>query len=107
LLLSFTDIAYCHAQDMRAMTSLDVSSNLLTRGTWTNAHGNGDCNDDRNYETDMAGVIALADAIPNMRALSSLNLAENLLCGLDKYGRGVFDASGNTSPLYAHTLTHT
>ena len=42
----------------------------------------------------------LAGVIKNMGALSSLNLAENCLCGIDKYGRGTYDASGNTNPLY-------
>jgi hypothetical protein len=32
-----------------------------------------------NYETDMTGIIALADAINDMGALTSLNLASNEL----------------------------
>jgi hypothetical protein len=55
-------------------------------------------------------AVLIANDISDMGALSSLNLAKNLLCGLDECGRGVFDASGNTSPLYAHipllTLDH-
>ena len=54
------------------MTSLDISSNLLTRGKWTNVLGDDDRSDDRNYETDMTGVIALADVIPDMGAISKL-----------------------------------
>ena len=40
------------------MTSLDISSNNLTRGKWTNAYGDGDGdrNGSRNYETSMAGA---------------------------------------------------
>jgi hypothetical protein len=33
-------------------------------------------------------------------ALSSFNLAENCLCGINELGGGTFDASGNTHPLY-------
>jgi hypothetical protein len=42
----------------------------------------------------------LAGVIKDMGALSSLNLAENCLCGFDQFGRGTYDASGNTHPLY-------
>jgi hypothetical protein len=62
------------------MTELNVSDNAAT---W-----------DGNKPGEMSGVIALADAIPDMRAMTSLNLASNALCGLDKYGRGTFDATG-------------
>jgi hypothetical protein len=31
----------------------------------------------------------------DMGALSSLNLASNSLCGIDEYGNGTYDASGN------------
>jgi Ran GTPase-activating protein (RanGAP) involved in mRNA processing and transport len=40
------------------------------------------------------GIIAIANTIPGMRAMTSLNLASNALCGLDQYGRGTFDATG-------------
>jgi hypothetical protein len=40
------------------------------------------------------GVTALANAVTDMRAMTSLNLASNALCGLDQYGRGIFDATG-------------
>jgi hypothetical protein len=54
-----------------------ADSNLMSRGT------------------DMSGIVALADVIPDMGALSSLNLASNCLCGLNEYGLGTFDTSGN------------
>jgi hypothetical protein len=40
------------------------------------------------------GIIALADAIKDMGALTSLNLAANRICGKNEYGEGVYDASG-------------
>ena len=43
------------------------------------------------------GAIALADAIKNNGALTSLNVSNNALCGLNKYGRGTYDASGVTA----------
>jgi hypothetical protein len=45
------------------ITELDISSNYWGL--------------DSDYEPDMSGVIALADAIPDMRALSLLNLTDN------------------------------
>ena len=48
-------------------------------------------------DADMSGVIAVSDAIPTMGALTSLNVSNNQLCGLDKYGRGTYDASGVTA----------
>jgi Ran GTPase-activating protein (RanGAP) involved in mRNA processing and transport len=94
---------------MGAMTSLDVSNNgLWAEGTKLLAEalkGNKimtELNLSSNYVTEggLSGVVALADAIPDMGALSSLNLAANRLCGIDEYGRGTYDASGNTHPLY-------
>jgi hypothetical protein len=44
------------------------------------------------------GVITLANVVPNMGALTSLNLADNRLCGnrTNEYGalQGTFDLSG-------------
>jgi hypothetical protein len=40
-------------------------------------------------------AVLIANDISDMRALSSLNLASNCLCGLNEYGVGTFDASGN------------
>ena len=39
-----------------ALTSLNISSNKLTQGKWTNALGDSDRGDDKNYETDMSGL---------------------------------------------------
>ena len=43
------------------------------------------------------GAIALADGIKNNWALTSLNLSNNALCGIDEDGDGDFDASGVTA----------
>ena len=47
------------------ITELDISGNDLGRNS--------------DYDQDMSGVIALADAIPDMGAMTSLNLASNEL----------------------------
>jgi Ran GTPase-activating protein (RanGAP) involved in mRNA processing and transport len=102
--------------DMGAMTKLDISKNSLRaeggRALAVGLKGNqvmAELNIADNDLTlnarataydDMSGVTAVADAIKDMRALSSLNLAENCLCGIDKYENGTIDASGNTHPLY-------
>ena len=56
-------------------------------------------NDLADYGTDMSGVVAIADVIPGMGALSSLNLSSNMLCGFytNEYGqqKGTFDSAGN------------
>jgi hypothetical protein len=82
--------------DMRALTTLDISMNTLTRGA-LKAGQSGEY--DHHYETDMtgmtaslgvftsthriiyvyAGIIAVANAIKDMRAMTSLNLASNSL----------------------------
>jgi hypothetical protein len=49
------------------------------------------------------GIIALANAIPDMGAMTSLNLASNCLCGLDEYGDGAYDASGTLCSLSCPT----
>jgi hypothetical protein len=41
------------------------------------------------------GAIMLAPEIADNGALSSLNLASNHLCGINEYGQGTYDASGN------------
>ena len=47
------------------------------------------------YEkADMSGVVAISDAIPTMGALTSLNVSNSALCGIDEDGDGEFDASG-------------
>ena len=35
--------------------------------------------------------------VPTIRALTSLNLSKNELCGIDEYGDGEYDASGVTA----------
>jgi hypothetical protein len=40
------------------------------------------------------GAITLANALKDMRAMTSLNLADNMLCGINKHGSGTYDASG-------------
>jgi hypothetical protein len=74
------------------MTELNISDN---GATW-----------DGNKHGEMSGIVALADAIPDMGALSSLNLASNWLCGLTKFGDGTFDASGIHLLSLSH-LAHT
>jgi hypothetical protein len=69
-----------------ALKELDLSSQA-----WSTHNG-----------LDAAFAKEFAVGLSNNGTLSSLNFAENSLCGLDKYGRGAFDASGHTSPLYAH-----
>jgi hypothetical protein len=86
----------CHyPQDMGAMTSLNISNSILTRG----AHDGSVYHDDDNYATDMkgicsaagsssytiafAGIIALASAIKDMRALSKLFMRQNGIHGAE------------------------
>jgi hypothetical protein len=68
-----------------AMTSLNLANSYLTRGAmkddsvvcrdfWRQHPEN-----DAAYELDMSGVIALANALPAMGAMTSLNLASNYL----------------------------
>ena len=39
----------------------------------------------------------LANELPAKGALTSLNVSNNMLCGVDSYGFGTFDASGVTA----------
>jgi hypothetical protein len=74
---------------MGTLSLLNLSSNGLTRGTLktdtrvtlSKRLGLGDKwgSKDDHYESDMQGVIALANAIPDMGAMTSLNLANNFL----------------------------
>ena len=41
----------------------------------------------------MTGVKAIADALSVSTSMTSVNLADNALCGV-KYGRGTYDATG-------------
>ena len=69
-----------------ALTALNISNNNLTRGALKKYPGYSEAGyrsesqwgeKDGDYETSMAGVIALADGIKNNGALASLNLASN------------------------------
>jgi hypothetical protein len=79
--------------DMRALTKLDISENALGAGgckaivgalkgnsTLTELNmAETDMTDDSSDWGDMLAVIALADIIPGMRALTSLDISENSL----------------------------
>jgi hypothetical protein len=103
--------AWLTHRDKGAMTKFDISSNeILAEGgkalaaglkgnqviTELNIAGNGlgQKISGGSYVSDTSGVVAIANAIPDMRAMTSLNLAWNCLCGIDEYGDGVYDASG-------------
>jgi Leucine-rich repeat (LRR) protein len=59
------------------LTSLDISSNNLVRGSWTNYLGNDHQGDNKNFETDLTGVTTLANAIKDMGALTKLDISNN------------------------------
>ena len=95
-----------------AMTSLDISNNnlgeLVLPEGWTkkSKHNHGmvpwvyehtDGTKQENHPGKPEGVIAIADAITAMGALTLLNVSNNQLCGLDEYRRGTYDASGVTA----------
>jgi hypothetical protein len=68
----------------RALTILDISSNFLVRerGTGRYETVNAEYSDESDgeeeiMEPDFSGIIAIANAIPDMRALLSLNLSSN------------------------------
>jgi hypothetical protein len=63
---------------------LDVSNNSLTQGKLLQkkTYGpDGDTDDEEEHELDFLGVVALANGIKDMRALTSLNLSDNDLTG--------------------------
>jgi hypothetical protein len=70
---------------MRALSSLNLSSSGLTRGTLKKdprdsldqQYGDKWGSKDEHYESDMQGIIAIATAIPDMRALIKLDISEN------------------------------
>jgi Leucine-rich repeat (LRR) protein len=71
------------------LTELDVSNN-----NW---------DDGETYLGDGPGFAqALSVGIRDSGALLSLNLASNSLCGMDEYGNGTYDASGNAC-FHCHT----
>jgi hypothetical protein len=69
--------------DMKALTSLDMSSSNLTRGTlkpndWAGKSYEADWGEkDYHWETDVSGVATLGDAIKDMGAISSVNFLKN------------------------------
>jgi Leucine-rich repeat (LRR) protein len=67
---------------------LDISNNKLSQGEWRNTQGDYDRNNSNNYASDMSGVIMLADAIKDMRALSFLNVKDNKIGDDGKRSRG-------------------
>jgi hypothetical protein len=77
---------------MRALTSLNLSKNKLGLGAYK-AEGakfglySSKKDNPGNYETDMTGIIAVADVIKNMGALTTLDISSNMLTG-NPYARG-------------------
>jgi hypothetical protein len=77
-------------KDMGALTSLDISSNRLVGEKGTGRYKTVAASDSAEYESDeeeeimdpeYSGIIALADVIPDMGAMMSLNLADNNIGG--------------------------
>lgn len=96
--------------DMRLLTSLNLASNdlgaklatLLAAAlngkrfmTELNLAGNRlGLNKEHGNAADLSGVMEIANTIPTMRALTSLNVSKSALCGIDEWGHGTYDASG-------------
>jgi hypothetical protein len=98
--------AWISHKDKGALTSLNISNNGLSRGAHdgstfydddyhftTDTTGNCSSAGTSSHTTDIAGIIALASAIKDMGALSSLNLASNNLGGYNVF-TGKYDPSG-------------
>jgi hypothetical protein len=81
---------------MRALTSLNLAENHLGKRRGKAKYGNSDPENYSHWQwhKDMSGIVAIADVLGDMGAMTSLNLASNCLCGIDEYGQGVYDASG-------------
>jgi hypothetical protein len=80
--------AWISHKDKGALTSLDISSNNLVgeKGTGryktVDAENSDDTDEEEQImEPEFSGIIAIANAIPDMRALTSLNLAGNYIGG--------------------------
>jgi hypothetical protein len=73
------------------MSSLDLSSNRIG-GSYQDYGNTGSGYGD--YKATPEGPKAIARAIKDMGAMTSLNLASNNLCGINEFGDGVYDASG-------------
>jgi hypothetical protein len=88
------------------LTSLNLSSNGLTRGTLkadyrgTSAKALGAKwgSNDEHYGSDLQGIIALANVIPDMGALTSLNMSANGLKGAET-GKALGDAIATNTVL--------
>jgi hypothetical protein len=78
-------------RDMGALSSLNLSNSFLGCGLfqgnshgWETSKGHTKAEDNpANYAADTTGIIAVADAIPGMGALTSLNLASNAIGGYE------------------------
>jgi hypothetical protein len=73
---------------------LDISSNKLTRGKQFKTSYVISEGEDSMYDVDLSGVISLANAIPDMGAISSVNLLMNSI--------GIEQAQALASILKAH-----
>jgi hypothetical protein len=104
--------------DMGALSSVNVLSNVIpveqaqelvkimrSKDTLTTLCGLTGVETELDFSSQLLGAgdaVLITNDISDTRALSSLNLASNCLCGLDKYGTGTFDASGNAC-FHCHT----
>jgi hypothetical protein len=95
----------------RALTRLDVSSNNLVgeKGTGryvtTDPQYSGDEGEEEEImEPDFSGIFALANAIPNMRALTTLDISSNGLGVPDQLPDGwIYRPHFTKSAIYQHT----
>jgi hypothetical protein len=100
--------------DMGALTSLNMSANGLKGAEAGKALGDAIAANTVLKELDISGgeykhqncdvefVQTFSVGLRDNGALLSLNLALNSLCGMDEYGNGTYDASGNAR-FYCHT----
>jgi hypothetical protein len=104
-------------KNMGAMTSLDVSSNNLgsivgwayhsdESRQYKHTHSDGRYQELLPEGEELGkpeGIIALATAISDMRALLSLNISDNDLCGIhvypNGYRSGTYNAAGNSDSI--------
>jgi hypothetical protein len=92
--------------DMGALTSLNMSKNRIKGAEAGKALGDALAGNTLLKELDLSGeehypnmdigfVRVFTPGLSDNRAMSSLNLAKNCLCGVDEDGDGTYDASGN------------
>ena len=87
----------------RTLTSLNISNNTLTHGKLLQKQTydeEGDTVDEAVYETDVSGVVALADSIKNNSALTSLNVSNNSLWENWSFSSGQWWVNGGYPPGY-------